>query len=337
VLPDEAVLQALHALDRGALHQNHILDAGVRHPRPVADARVGTDEGPLHDRPLSYHRRAPDPAADDLGARRYAHPAFHNAVDDFALDPALQVLVEDDRVRGEDVVLLARVEPPGVEDLCAYPEAHVDHRLDRVRYLELAAPGRLYPLYGLVDPGGEDVGADDREVARRVLRLLNHPEDAPLRGEGCDPEALGLRDLLEQDEAVQLFVAEAPDEPGDPPPLQVVPEAHHEVRIPEERVGGPDCVCEAERLLWDVLHREAPLGSVLHVILHVLPGLRGDYYAGFPYPRLDHLVEDVAEDRTVSHWDELLRYGESEGAEARAFAAREDEGFHLEGFLQTQL
>ena len=57
-------------------------------------------------------------------------------------------------------------------------EAAVDQVLDRVGDLELVAEARLDPLHRLEDRRREHVDADQREVALRLLRLLDQADDA---------------------------------------------------------------------------------------------------------------------------------------------------------------
>ena len=81
--------------------------------------------------------------------------------------------LQDDAVRREQVVVLAGVDPVALDDLRAHVRAVVEQPLDRVRDLQLAARRRLDAVDRLEDAAGEHVDADDGEVARRILRLLD--------------------------------------------------------------------------------------------------------------------------------------------------------------------
>ena len=60
-------------------------------------------------------------------------------------------------------------------------EAAIDQVLDRVGDLELVAEARLDAVHRLEDLGTEHVDADEREVADRLLRLLDEPDDLAVR------------------------------------------------------------------------------------------------------------------------------------------------------------
>ena len=80
----------------------------------------------------------------------------------------------------QHVVHLAGVDPVAVHDLGVDAQPAVDEALDGVGDFELAAPEGLSVGHDLVDGRVEHVDADDGEVARRVLRLLDDAANAPL-------------------------------------------------------------------------------------------------------------------------------------------------------------
>src|SRR3954463_13348450 len=85
--------------------------------------------------------------------------------------------VEDGPVGLQHVVEPAGVLPPAAHDVRLDPMALVDQPLDPVGDLELAARRGLDRARRLVDARGEHVDAAQREVARRVGRLLNQAQD----------------------------------------------------------------------------------------------------------------------------------------------------------------
>ena len=115
---------------------------------------------------------------------------------------ALEVL-EHEPVGLEHVVELAGVLPPAAHRVALDPAAAVDQLLDRVGDLELAAPRGLDRPRRLEDRGREHVDADQRQVARRVLRLLDQPHDA-LAVELGDAVVPRVGDLGEQDQRLGL-------------------------------------------------------------------------------------------------------------------------------------
>ena len=152
--------------------------------------------------------------------------------------------------------------------------AVVDQPLDRVGDLELAAGRRLDRRDGVVDVGVEEVDADDREVGRRVGRLLDQLHDLAVGAEHRDAELAGVVDVGEQDlrvtrtppsarpGRVRTFGLEALDELLQTLLQHVVAEVHDEVVVAEEVAGDQDAVGEPERrVLADVRDLDAPTGS----------------------------------------------------------------------------
>ena len=109
--------------------------------------------------------------------------------------------------------------------------------------------------------GVEEVDADERQVGRRVGRLLDQPHDLAVAVELGDAEAVGVGHLCEQDLAPRArlrVVGVRPtskrlDEVGEVLLQQVVAEVHHEVVVGEEVAGDEHAVRQAERgVLGDV-------------------------------------------------------------------------------------
>ncbi len=107
--------------------------------------------------------------------------------------------LEHEPVALEQRVLLAGVDPPALQDLVAHPVAVVDEPLDGVGDLELAARRRFDRAHRVVDLRVEEVHADDREVGRRVLRLLDELHDLAVGAEHRDARLAGVVDVREQD------------------------------------------------------------------------------------------------------------------------------------------
>ena len=125
-------------------------------------------------------------------------PSIRERVVDRAVDPRLERL-EHETVALEQRILLAGVDPPAAQDLVAHASSVVDEPLDRVGDLELAARRRLDRAHRGVDLDIEEVDADDREVRRRVLRLLDELDDLTVVAEHRDARLTGIVDVREQD------------------------------------------------------------------------------------------------------------------------------------------
>ena len=152
-------------------------------------------------------RRAAHDRALELRAGLDRDPALDPArVVGLAVHAALEVL-EHEPVRLEHVGELAGVLPPAADRVALDPAAAVDQLLDRVGDLELAAPRGLDRPGGVEDRRGEHVDADERQVAGRVLRLLDQADDA-VAVELGDAVVPRVGDLGEQDQRLGLVLAE---------------------------------------------------------------------------------------------------------------------------------
>src|SRR3989442_785825 len=176
VFADQAVDHAVRQIAKArALQDDAVLDLGIanldvvhdRRERPhirVHDARSASDDR----RPA--HHRAFDRCA-DLDHHLAFDPAL--SVDD-PLDTALQC-IEDQPVRLQHVLQLARVLPPAVDDLGPDREAPIDEILNGVGDLELVAEARPDALHRLEHLWSEHVDTDQREITYRFGRLLDEP------------------------------------------------------------------------------------------------------------------------------------------------------------------
>ena len=106
--------------------------------------------------------------------------------------------IENQPVRLEHVLELAGVLPPAVDEVRPHLEAAVDQILDGVGDLQLVAEARLDPLHRVEHCGREHVHADEREVALRLLRLFDQPDDLAV-GELGDAKHLRIRHPGQED------------------------------------------------------------------------------------------------------------------------------------------
>ena len=124
-------------------------------------------------------------------------PSIRDSASTDAVDAPLD-RVEDQPVGLEHVLELAGVLPPAVDEVRPHLEAAVDQVLDGVGDLELVAEARLDALHRVEDRRREHVDADQREIALRLLRLLDQPDD-PAVGQLGDAEHLRIRHPRQQD------------------------------------------------------------------------------------------------------------------------------------------
>ena len=127
------------------------------------------------------------------------------------------------------------------------PAPAVDQVLDRVGDLELAARRGLDRARRLEDRRREHVDADQRHVARRVLRLLDQPHDVGRRSARRRRSARGPAPCVSRISASGSFARKALDQVGDAVAQEVVAQVHHERRVAEELLGGEHRVRQPER------------------------------------------------------------------------------------------
>ena len=146
----------------------------------VDDARAGADGD-----------RAADRRVHDLGAGLDHHPPVdRRRVVDRAVDPRLDLL-EQQPVGLEQRRELPGVDPPALSSSVRTRWPCVDQPLDRVGDLQLAASRRLDRGDRLVDRGVEQVDADEGEVGRRVVRLLDQATTWPSASSVAMPKRCG--------------------------------------------------------------------------------------------------------------------------------------------------
>jgi hypothetical protein len=237
-------------------------------------------------------------------------------------------LVEDQPVRLEHVLHAAGVLPPAVDHVRIHAQAAVDERLDGVRDLELAAPGRLDRAGGVEDSGGEHVDAHEREVRLRLRRLLDEPRHiAPVQL--GDAVVLRIGHRREQDQGVGFLAPELIDEVDDAVAEQVVAQVHDERGVAEEWLRREHGVGEAERLvLLDVLDRDAEVGTVARRVADLVAGLRRDDDAHVPDAGGGHRLDAVEEHGLVRHRHELLGARVRERSQARPRTSGENQSLH---------
>jgi hypothetical protein len=193
-----------------------------------------------------------------------------------------------------------------------------------------------------VDRRVEQIDADEREIRRRVFGLLDEPQNVPRRVDFGHTEPMWIGDVREQDlrrrnGAVAVEGERAGLLPGRGEPVdeaaqvllqQVVAEIHDELVVAEELAGDQHAVREAARgVLVDVLDVHAEVGAVAHSARDGRTLTRDDDPDVADAGRR-HLLEPVEEDGLVRDGHELLRARVRDGAQARAFAPREDQTLH---------
>ena len=118
-------------------------------------------------------------------------------------------------------------------------------------------------------------------------------------------------------------------EPGQVLLEQVVAQVHHEVVVAEELAGDEHAVGQAERrVLRQVRDLQPEARAVADGRHHLVAGVADDD-ADLADPGRGHGLQPVEQDRLVGHRHQLLGAGVGDGSEARAGAAREDQGLHV--------
>jgi len=181
----------------------------------------------------------------------------------------------------------------------------------------------LMALTGLEDRRVEHVDADQRQVGRRDLGLLDEPHHLAVPELG-DAELGRIGHAGEQDLALRLLVAEARDERLELLADQVVAQVHAEGVRAQEGLGDEDRVGESQRsVLLDVRHRHAEVPTVADRVTDLLVGL-ADHDADLADAGSRQRLDPIEEDGLVGHRDQLLGRGEGDGAEPRSAPAGED-------------
>ena len=114
-----------------------------------------------------------------------------------------------------------------VDDVRAHGQAAVDQVLNGVGDFQLVAEARLDPVDRLEHLRAEHVDADEREVADRLLRLLDQPHDLAVAQLG-DAEHLRIGHARQQNLRRRPLALELSHEVGDALVEQVVAQVHDE-------------------------------------------------------------------------------------------------------------
>ena len=178
--------------------------------------------------------------------------------------------------------------------------------------------------------GREHVDADQRQVARRVLRLLDQPDDrcAVELGDAVVPR---VGDRGEQDQRLGLGAR------GTPPTSSVIPSRS---RLSPRYMTNGDrprnssavstaCASPAGSVLGDVGDRGAEGRAVASRLADLVAGLRGDDDPDLGDPGVDQRLDPVEEHRLVGDRHELLGRGVGDRAQAGSGAAGEDQPLEL--------
>jgi len=304
-----------------------VLELGVVHDDPVADRGVGADEAVAEPAPGADDGGAADRAPLQPAAGADRHGALERGLEQLAAHVALQ-RAQDQPVRLQHVLELAGVLPPAGDDVRLDVQAAVDHVLDRVGDLELAARAGHDRLHALEDGRREEIHADKGEVAARLRRLLDQPRHAAVAVQLGDAVALRVGHLLQQDQSVRTVGVEGLDEGRDALLQQVVAQVHDERVVAEVGLADEDRVGEAERrLLGQVRDHETEPAAVADRRLDLRPGVADDD-ADLDDAGGAHGIECVEEHRLVGHRDQLLGGGMRDGPQPRPGPAAEDQAFH---------
>ena len=184
----------------------------------------------------------------------------------------------------------------------------------------------------------EEVDADEGEIRGGVLGLLDQLHHVTALVERGDPEALGIRDLLQQDLSGRRIGGragrlEGRDERRQILFQQVVPEVHDEVVGAEEVCCDQHAVSQSERrLLGDV----RDLRSEVAAVTEGSPDLRARGprdHADLLDAGGDHRLDAVEQDRLVGDRNELFRSRVGDRAETGALASRQDQRLHRRGIV----
>src|ERR671912_622616 len=199
VAADQAVGEPGDVDDAAAGQHDRMLELAVDDLAIGGDRAERAHVAVRHLGALADDGRAEDAAVRHHGARLDHDPALDRRGGvDAPLDTGLERL-EDEPVALQERVLLAGVDPPALEDLVVDAAAVVDQPLDGVGDLELTAPRRGDRRDRLVDLLVEQVDADERQVGRRVGRLLDEAGDLAVDTQLGHAELTRVVHFCEQD------------------------------------------------------------------------------------------------------------------------------------------
>src|SRR5918996_855656 len=176
---DEAVGEAGDVDDAAAGEHHGVLQLGVDDLAVGADRAEGADVAVHHAGARPDDGGSEDPAVHDLGAGLDDDPALDGRPGVYrSLDPRLQRL-EHQPVALEQRILLARVDPPALEDLVVDAMAMVDQPLDGVGDLQLTPPRRRRRRRARGGRTGRHPPAPGRTAGRPASRPAARPSPRP--------------------------------------------------------------------------------------------------------------------------------------------------------------
>ena len=205
------------------------------------------------------------------------------------------------------VLGVADVDPPAVELDRVDGTTGLNEEIDRVGELVLAAVGRLDEVTRVEDRRGERVESRHHEVARRVVRLLDHFDDLPVLVRVEDAVAGGflVGDLLNEEGGVGAIFFLATRDVAEVPAEDVVAEHEHEVAV-DVGLCLEDGVRQAE-LLALVGVGDRHVAILVAVAIDDLFGLVADDDDQLRRARVDQVVENVLDEGCAVDLDEDLR------------------------------
>lgn len=246
---------------------------------------------------------------------------------DLAVDAPREAL-QDGPVHLQHVGDVPGVLPVALDDRAAHVGAGVDQMLDGVGDLQLAAPGRCDGADRVVDQRGEEIDADQGEVALGVLGFLLQADDLARVVEFGDAEGARVLDAGEQDLGVGAVGAEPVDEAGDSADDEVVAEVHHEVVVAQVVTGDEHGVGQSQGpFLGNVGDLQTELGTVADGVLDLRGGVTDDH-TDLGDPGRGDGFQPVEEHGLVRHRHELFGRSVRYRPQARTGATGQHESLH---------
>lgn len=328
VAADHRSFDAGTVFESGVGHDDGVGDGHPCEPRIGTDGDVGTDAGVAK----AGAGGDGDGTAELAGFEASAGFDEYRAFDGAAFERAMAAGsgaegIEDDPVRGEDVVHLAGVDPVVVGEGGADGVARKDEPGQCVGDLEFATTAGLLASDDIEHGRAEGVDADDSEVRRRVDGLFDDPGE-PATAEFGDTKGARVIDLLEDDGGGIAGGFEVADEGGYTAEQDVIAEVENEGGVAEEVPGNEDGMGDAERgVLLDIGKASAEGRTIAHSLADLFSGIADDDAdvgdAGF-----HEVANREVEDGRVRNRHELFRARVSKGAKPAALPAGEDQAFH---------